>query len=61
MRDVDSCYYFYMFAIEDKDLCLVDYHVLETSEDDAMIPMQSLCFRNPIVEKRVLFISTTNS
>ena len=46
-----SCYWFYKFAVLDKDLCLVDYETLEKAEDDKVLPMLSLCFRNPFLEK----------
>ena len=49
-----SCYWCYKFGVEDEDLCLVDYKTLEKSTDDSVsLPMASLCFKNPFIEKRL--------
>ena len=48
-----SCYWLYKFVVEDEDLCNVDYKTLESAKDDATIPMLSVCFRNPFIEKNL--------
>ena len=54
-----SCYWLYKFLVEDEDLCLVDYTTLEMSTDDSVsLPMLSLCFKNPFIEKRLKEIDT---
>ena len=41
-------YWLYKFKIEDRDIGVVDYELLEKAEVD--FPAVSICFRNPFLE-----------
>lgn len=51
-----TSYWFYKFVIEDEDLCLVDYIAVERA-NELSLPMVSMCFRNPFVDKKLKAIS----
>ena len=40
-------YWFYKFIVEDRDVGVVDYELLDNTEID--FPVVSLCFRNPFL------------
>ena len=44
-------YWLYKFKIEDRDIGVVDYELLEKAEVD--FPVVSICFRNPFLEKEL--------
>ena len=47
-------YWFYKFLVEDRDIGVVDYEPLGTSEID--LPVASICIVNPFIRRKIKFV-----
>lgn len=51
-------YWLYKYEIEDRDIGVVDYAPLETASE-VEVPVISLCFKNPFLEKQSQTINSS--